>query len=89
MAFITNRQQEFILTLYKRIDEINVKIDKLEPFDTQRIKLIGAGEEMMRLADRVKRQWQQEAQLLESVKQQITDEPIPSITPEEEYATNA
>tara|TARA_R100001086_G_scaffold1071_1_gene628 strand:+ start:5575 stop:5844 length:270 start_codon:yes stop_codon:yes gene_type:complete len=89
MAYITDRQQDFIITLYKRVDEIHLLASKLDMHDPQRLKYSGAADELLRLSDRLKLQWLQEAELLESVKQQITDEPIPSITPEEEYAINA
>ena len=89
MSYITDRQQDFILTLYKRADEILASNTRLDSKDVQRLKNHGAVDELLRLADRLKLQWTKEAEMLASVNQMITDQPIPSITPEEEYAINA
>ena len=77
------------MTLYARADEIRALNEGLSFKDEQRLKNNGAFDELLRLADRLKLQWTREAELLSSVDQMITDQPIPSVTPEEEYATNA
>jgi len=89
MAYITDRQQDLIMTLYKRADEILASNTRLGSKDEQRLKNSGAVDELLRLADRLKLQWTKEAEMLASVNQMITDQPIPSVTPEEEYAINA
>jgi hypothetical protein len=64
---MTNRQHQLIMTLFARCDEINAELKDLDYADPKYTKLIGAHEELVALADRLKRQFTAEAEALNKV----------------------
>ena len=90
MAYMTDRQHQFIADLYERTDKILLKQRRLSVDDPQRLMNSGAVNELMRLADDLRLQWKQEAEALAKIERRVNPKPAPEpITPEEEYATNA
>ena len=90
MAYMTDRQHQFIADLYERMDAILKKQSKLSIDDPQRHMNSGAVNELMRLADDLKLQWRLEAAALAKIDRRVNPKPATeSVTPEEEYATNA
>ena len=64
---MTNRQHQLIMTLFARCDEINAQLSDLDYTDHKYAKLIGAHEELVALADKLKRQFTAEAEALNKV----------------------
>ena len=89
MAYMTDRQHAFIADLYARADAILKKQSKLGIDDPQRLMNSGAVNELMRLADDLRLQWRLEAEALAKIERRVNPPVAESVTPEEEYATNA
>jgi len=89
MAYMTDRQHAFIADLYNRSDALLKKQRTLSVDDPQRLMNSGAVNELMRLADDLRLQWRLEAAALAKIESRVNPPETESVTPEEEYATNA
>ena len=69
---MTDRQHQLIMSLFARCDEINEQLQNLSYSDTRYTKLLGAHEELVSLADKLKQQFNAEAEALRQVESRIT-----------------
>ena len=89
MAYMTDRQHQFIADLYDRMDALLKKQRTLSVDDPQRHMNSGAVNEILRLADDLRLQWKLEAEALAKIERRVNPPVAEPVTPEEEYATNA
>jgi len=69
---MTDRQHQLIMSLFARCDEINEELKDLSYNHPRYIELLGAHKELVSLADKLKQQFNAEAEALRQVESRIS-----------------
>ena len=64
---MTNRQHQLIMSLYQRCDEINEEMEKHQRDASKYLQLSGAHSELIKLADKLRCQFNAEAEALKQI----------------------